>query len=104
MVTMDKCGANRGALDQLNVERDIPIKVRQVKYLNNIVEQDHRAVKRVTPPMLGFKSFRAAQAVLAGIELIHPKTNEETKSRTQTRRLIHRRGVIYAQTGWVIFR
>jgi hypothetical protein len=58
-------------LNQLNAERDIQIKVRQVKYLNNIVEQDHRAVKRITRPMLGFKSFRAAQAVLAGIELMH---------------------------------
>jgi putative transposase len=35
------------------------------------VEQDHRAVKRITRPMLGFKSFRSAQAVLAGIELMH---------------------------------
>jgi putative transposase len=70
-VTMDKSGANKAALDQLNAERTTPIKVRQAKYLNNIVEQDHRAVERVTRAMLGFKSFRAAQAVLAGIELMH---------------------------------
>ena len=70
-VTMDKSGANKAALDQLTTQREIPIKIRQVKYLNNIVEQDHRAVKRVTRPMLGFKSFRSAQAVLAGIELMH---------------------------------
>ena len=70
-VTMDKSGANKAALDQLNTQREIPIAIRQVKYLNNIVEQDHRAVKRVTRPMLGFKSFRSAQAVLAGIELMH---------------------------------
>ena len=43
----------------------------QIKYLNNIIEQDHRAVKRVTRPMLGLKSFRAAQAVLHDIELTH---------------------------------
>jgi transposase-like protein len=42
-----------------------------VKYLNNIIEQDHRSVKRVTRPMLGFKSFDAAQSTLAGIELMH---------------------------------
>jgi transposase-like protein len=42
-----------------------------VKYLNNIVEQDHRGVKRVTRPMLGFKSSKAAQSTLAGIELMH---------------------------------
>jgi putative transposase len=45
--------------------------IRQVKYLNNVVEQDHRAVKRVTHAILGFKSFDAAQATLAGIELMH---------------------------------
>jgi putative transposase len=38
---------------------------------NNIVEQDHRAVKRVTRPMLGFKSFDTAQSTIAGIELMH---------------------------------
>lgn len=70
-VTMDKSGANKAALDQPNAQRNISIKIRQVKYLNNIVEHDHRAVKRVTRPMLGFKLFRAAQAVLAGIELMH---------------------------------
>ena len=70
-VTMNKNGANQAALEQLNKERKIPITIRQVKYLNNIVEQDHRAIKRVTRPMLGFKSFRSAQAVLAGIELMH---------------------------------
>jgi transposase-like protein len=42
-----------------------------VKYLNNIIEQDHRGVKRVTRPMLGFKPFAAAQAALIGIELMH---------------------------------
>ena len=40
-------------------------------YLNNVVEQDHRGVKRVTRPMLGFKSFDAAQDTLVGIELMH---------------------------------
>ena len=70
-VTMDKSGANQAALEQLNKEREIPITIRQVKYLNNIVEQDHRAIKRITRPMLGFKSFRAARAILAGIELMH---------------------------------
>ena len=43
----------------------------QVKYLNNIVEQDHRAIKRVTRPMPTFKLFRSAKSVLAGIELMH---------------------------------
>ena len=70
-VAMDKSGANKAAIDAINAGCDVPILVRQVKYLNNIVEQDHRAIKRVTRPMLNFKSFRAAGSVLAGIELIH---------------------------------
>jgi putative transposase len=70
-VTMDKSGANKAAIDEINSSRVVPITVRQVKYLNNIVEQDHRAIKRVTRPMLGFKSFRAAANVLAGVELMH---------------------------------
>lgn len=70
-VTMDKSGANKAAMDEINGRGETPILVRQVKYLNNIVEQDHRAIKRVTRPMLNFKSFRAATSVLAGIELMH---------------------------------
>jgi putative transposase len=46
-------------------------KLSDLKYLNNVVEQDHRAVKRVTRPMLGFKAFEAAQSTLVGIELMH---------------------------------
>jgi transposase-like protein len=68
---MHKSGANQAALKQLNKEREVSITIRQVKYLNNIVEQDHRAIKRITRPMLGFKSFRTARAILAGIELMH---------------------------------
>ena len=68
---MDKSGANKAAIDEVNADRDIPITVRQIKYLNNIVEQDHRAIKCVTRPMLGFKSFQSAKNVLAGIELMH---------------------------------
>ena len=70
-VTMDKSGANKAAIDGINDDRELPIEVRQIKYLNNIVEQDHRAIKRVTKPMLNFKSFCSARNVLAGIELMH---------------------------------
>ena len=70
-VSLDKSGANKAAIDQIIENKEIAIVVRQVKYLNNIVEQDHRAIKRVTRPMLGFKSFRAAAKVLTGIELMH---------------------------------
>ena len=70
-VTMDKSSANKAAIDEINANREIPMVVRQVKYLNNIVEQDHRSAKRMTKPMLGFKSFQSAKNILAGIELMH---------------------------------
>lgn len=70
-VTVDKSGANLAALETLNTERETPIRIRQNKYLNNIVEQDHRAVKRIVKPMMGFKSFRCARIILSGIELMH---------------------------------
>ena len=54
---MDKSGANKAATDEINAGRENPFVVRQVKYLNNIVEQDHRAVKRVTKPMLNSKNL-----------------------------------------------
>ena len=47
----------------------IQIQIRQIKYLNNIVEQDHRGIKRIVKPMMGSKSFHSAEATLAGIEL-----------------------------------
>ena len=58
-------------MDEINTGRQNPIVVRQVKYFNNILEQDHQAIKRITRPMLNFKLFRAARNVLAGIELMH---------------------------------
>ncbi|SKD06228.1 Transposase (or an inactivated derivative) [Paraburkholderia hospita] len=70
-VTIDKSGANLAALDALNAEREMPIRIRQVKYLNNIVEQDHRAIKRIIRPMMGFKDFCCARIILSGIELMH---------------------------------
>jgi transposase-like protein len=70
-VTIDKSGANLAALEAINAERETPIKIRQAKYLNNIIEQDHRAIKRRTRPMLGFKSFRCARILIGGIEIAH---------------------------------
>jgi putative transposase len=69
-ITIDGSEANEAAIKRYNQEHGTSIDIRQIKYLNNIVEQDHRGVKRVTRPMLGFKSFQAAQATLVGIELI----------------------------------
>ncbi len=70
-ITIDKSGSNLAALEALNAERDTPIRIRQNKYLHNIFEQDHRAIKRRTRPMLGFQTFRCARILLSGIELMH---------------------------------
>jgi len=70
-ITIDGSDANEAAIKRYNEEHGTTIAIRQVKYLNDVVEQDHRAVKRVTRPMLGFKSFDAAQCTLAGVELMH---------------------------------
>jgi putative transposase len=71
MITIDGSEANAAAIRGYNEAHGTAIIIRQVKYLNNVVEQDHQAVKRVTRPMLGFKAFEAAQNTLAGIELMH---------------------------------
>ena len=70
-ITIDGRAANEAAIKRYNEEHGTAIDIRQIKYLNNIVEQDHRGIKRVTRPMLGFKSFVTAQGTLAGIELMH---------------------------------
>jgi putative transposase len=70
-ITIDGSEANAAAIKCYNEEHGTAIEIRQIKYLNKMVEQDHRGVKRITCPMLGFKSFAAAQAILVGIELMH---------------------------------
>jgi len=67
-IAIDKRGANTAAIHSANVDACLDIELRQCKYLNNIVEQDHRAVKRITNLMLGLKSFWSARKLLAGIE------------------------------------
>ena len=56
-----------------------PIRIRQSQYLNNRIEQDHRAVKRRVRPMLGFKSVDSARVILGGIELIHMMRKQQAK-------------------------
>ena len=70
-ITIDKSGANTAAIEGMRADSGADIKLRQSKYLNNIAEQDHRAIKRIVRPMLGFKSFRCASILIAGIEIMH---------------------------------
>ena len=77
-VTIDKSGSNNAGLNAVNLQLIIfsllgfslmQIDIRQIKYLNNIVEQGHRGIKRITNPMMGFKAFHSTESTLAGIEL-----------------------------------
>jgi putative transposase len=73
-IVIDKSGANTAGITAINriLKRSgcpITIEMMRIKYLNNIVEQDHRTIKKRIRPMLGFKSFGSASATLEGIEL-----------------------------------
>ena len=75
-ITIDKSRSNTAGIKEINKifkRLMIPVNIDTVrsKYLNNMIEQDHRFIKRVTRPMLGFKSFASAAATLAGIEVAH---------------------------------
>jgi putative transposase len=75
-ITIGGSEANAAAIKRYNQEHGMSLDIRQIKYRNNIVDQDHRGVKRVTRLMLGFKSFEVAQATLVGIELIRMLVQE----------------------------
>ena len=70
-ISIDKSGSNTAAIASIQADSGLPIEMRQSKYLINVVEQDHRAVKRITRPMLGFETFRCARILIAGIEVMH---------------------------------
>jgi putative transposase len=70
-ITIDKSGANTAAIKSVNGAACLDIELRQSKYLNNIVDQAPRAVKRIADPMMGFKSFWSAQKLISGTETMH---------------------------------
>jgi len=72
-INIDKSGANKATLEELNKSyaANEQIEIRQNKYLNNRIEGDHRFIKKRTRPMLGFKSFTSAKITIAGIEIVH---------------------------------
>jgi IS6 family transposase len=73
VITVDKNPAYPVAIEELKKEKKMPvgIQIRQIKYLNNIVEQDHRFIKKRVRSMLGLKSFRTATSIISGLEAMH---------------------------------
>jgi transposase-like protein len=72
-ITLDGYAATHTAVDELKESEILPVNVcvRMSKYVNNLIEQDHRRVKQRVYPMLGFKRFENATITISGIELIH---------------------------------
>ena len=73
VITLDGYAASHRAVRELPDENAVwkDAKLRSSKYLNNMIEQDHRSVKARIGPMLGFKRFKRARITIAGIELLH---------------------------------
>ena len=95
VITVDKNPSYPMAIEELKNQKKMPvgIQLRQVKYLNNIVEQDHRFSKKRVRSMLGLKSFRTAKAIISGIEIMHmikkKQVYQEVKSVQNEVRFIH---------------
>ena len=95
VITVDKNPAYLIAIQELKEEKQMPegTQLRQVQYLNNIIEQDHRFVKKRVRPMLGLKSLRTAKQIIVGIEAMpmikKGKTLQRKKSVQNQVRFIH---------------
>jgi transposase-like protein len=85
VITIDKNPAYPTAIEELKEKKQMPkgIQIWQVKYLNNIVEQDNRFIKKRVRPMLGLKSLRTAKQILAGVEAMHMIRKEQIDLRDQ---------------------
>ncbi len=93
VITLDAYAASHRAVRELKAEGRLPrrVRVRSSKYLNNMIEQDHRRIKQRTRPMLGFKRFDHAAVTISGIELVERSgalvRSDDRAPRVQRRRL-----------------
>ena len=73
VITVDKNPAYPPAIDELKNEKNLfkNVEIRQTRFLNNIIEQDRRSIKRIIVPMLGFQFFHSASKTLKGIEAMN---------------------------------
>jgi transposase-like protein len=73
VITVDKNAAYPVAMDELKADQTLKpeTELRQSKYMNNLIEQNHRNIKRITKPMMGFQSFNTARRTLRGIEAMN---------------------------------
>ena len=85
VITVDKNAAYPVAMERLKADETIAkeTELRQIKYLNNVIEQDHRNTKRIVKPMMGFKSFNSARRTLSGIEAMNTIRKGQIKGISQ---------------------
>ena len=84
LINIDKSGSNKSAIRVYNrraLATKSRIKIRQCKYLNNIVEQDHRFLKKRINRSLGFKEFESVKRTLSGIEIVHMIRKDQLNSK-----------------------
>ena len=67
-INIDKSGANTAGINDYNDDEGTDIEIRQNKYLNNVIEPDHRPIKQLCRSTLGFKTFRTAKVTIGGFE------------------------------------
>ena len=84
LINIDKSGSNKGAIKLYNKRSFTDIEIRQCKYLNNIVEQDHRFIKWRIQQGLGFKDFKSARRTITGIEIIHMLKKNQLNTQEQS--------------------
>jgi transposase, IS6 family len=85
VITLDKNAAYPTAMEALKAEETIEqeTELRQSKYLNNIIEQDHRNIKRIVKPMMGVKTFNSARRTLSAIEAMNMIRKGQVKGSKQ---------------------
>ena len=82
VITLDAYAASHRAISELKSVGELPrrVRIRSSRYLNNVVEQDHRRIKQRIRPMLGFKRFETAAITISGIELAERIRKQQFKT------------------------
>ncbi|HYX39706.1 MAG TPA: DDE-type integrase/transposase/recombinase [Oligoflexus sp.] len=83
-INIDKSGANTAGINDYNDDEGTDIEIRQNKYLNNIIEQDHRPIKQLCRAALGFGRFRTAKITIGGFESMRIIRKRQLKAEGNT--------------------
>jgi transposase-like protein len=83
VINVDKNAAYPKAIDELKEKEELSeqVELRQNKYLNNLIEQDHRGIKRLTKPGMGFGSFNTARRTIKGYEIMNQYVSVKARIR-----------------------